>query len=695
MPKYFNNLNANGNQLQNAVIQPLASDPGTPLTAQIWFNNTAGGDGQGRLKIKLSTRTLTIDDQYVTGVTAGGTPNGISVGGTALAPTVSMLLASASQIGAMGTAQFSLLAGATSAATASTLVERDGSGNATFNQLTINNAPVNPTDAVNLAYAQSIASGFFPKADVTVATTGALPANTYASGPMTLTANSNSAFPMVDGVTLSTIGQRILVKNEAGAAQANNGIYALTTVGSGAAPWVLTRATDFDNVTANSPGEIQTGAYLFVAQGTSQACTQWFLTTVGVISLGTTYLTFGQSNATATYTGSNGITVTGSNITVNLTGTTTLETSSNALRVKSSANSGAPLLSAGTGNEAAYGPLNLAGGANIVTGLLPTTNGGLGINASTGQTQNQVLASPNGSSGALSMRALVAADLPTAGTVGTGTYTKVTVDAYGRISGSSTLAATDIPALDFSKISTGIVPTTQGGTGVNAAALWQAPTVDKVPVVAVATTNVSIAGPGTTIDGVTMSAGQRVLLTGQTTTSQNGLWVWNSSGGAMTRPLDYPAASTVHAFYGIEVEALGGGTANGGTFWSMTSTGAITVDTTATAWTQVPFNLSAASVTGQLPIAAGGTGSNTASGARTNLSAAGVYNVTLTCDGINTSFTITHNLNSSSAEAKVLDPTANNEEVFPNVQYPNANTCTVIFSQIQTIGVQFLIRVVG
>lgn len=51
-------------------------------------------------------------------------------------------------------------------------------------------------------------------------------------------------------------------------------------------------------------------------------------------------------------------------------------------------------------------------------------------------------------------------------TVGTaGTYTKVTVDAYGRVTGHASLAATDIPNLPWSKITSG-KPTTLGGYGI-------------------------------------------------------------------------------------------------------------------------------------------------------------------------------------------------------------------------------------
>lgn len=50
--------------------------------------------------------------------------------------------------------------------------------------------------------------------------------------------------------------------------------------------------------------------------------------------------------------------------------------------------------------------------------------------------------------------------------VGTaGTYTKVTTNAQGQVTSGTTLAATDIPALDASKITTGTLPVVIGGTG--------------------------------------------------------------------------------------------------------------------------------------------------------------------------------------------------------------------------------------
>lgn len=88
----------------------------------------------------------------------------------------------------------------------------------------------------------------------------------------------------VDGVALAT-GDRILIKNQA--AGAENGIY---TVNASGAP---TRATD-----ADSADDILQ-ASVYVQAGTTNADTQWVLTTNAPITLDTTALTFTQLAAGA------------------------------------------------------------------------------------------------------------------------------------------------------------------------------------------------------------------------------------------------------------------------------------------------------------------------------------------------------------------------------------------------------------
>lgn len=63
--------------------------------------------------------------------------------------------------------------------------------------------------------------------------------------------------------------------------------------------------------------------------------------------------------------------------------------------------------------------------------------------------------------------------------------------------------------------------------------------VIKGAVVVAATTNISLSAPGATIDGITMSNPMTILLTGQTTQSQNGPYVWTGASTALTRATNW------------------------------------------------------------------------------------------------------------------------------------------------------------
>jgi hypothetical protein len=113
----------------------------------------------------------------------------------------------------------------------------------------------------------------------------------------TLTAVANGAL-VVDGYAAST-GDRILVNNQLDAKQ--NGVYSVTNPGSALAPWVLTRATDFDDHVVN---QVKQGVYIFVLNGTLNAGTGWIQGNTGsgiggVIIIGTDLITFVESNTVA------------------------------------------------------------------------------------------------------------------------------------------------------------------------------------------------------------------------------------------------------------------------------------------------------------------------------------------------------------------------------------------------------------
>lgn len=171
---------------------------------------------------------------------------------------------------------------------------------------TVSATPVNNTDIVNKQYADAIASGIHFHEAVDLATTAALPANTYNNGTggvgATLTANANGALS-VDS-TAVVLGNRILVKNEV--TGANNGVYTVTQAGSAGTPYILTRATDFDSA-GTGVDQIDEGDFFLVTSGTVNANTAWVQQTPPPITVGTTALVFQQFSAPITYTAGTGL----------------------------------------------------------------------------------------------------------------------------------------------------------------------------------------------------------------------------------------------------------------------------------------------------------------------------------------------------------------------------------------------------
>ncbi len=102
--------------------------------------------------------------------------------------------------------------------------------------------------------------------------------------------------------------------------------------------------------------------------------------------------------------------------------------------------------------------------------------------------------------------------------------------------------------------------------------------IDSKPSVRVrSSTNVTVASPGATIDGVTLSNGDRVLLTAQTAGAENDIWVFNGAASAMTRSADVINAN---AFVFVEE-----GT-SADTQWLLGTNNPITRGTTALTWNQ-------------------------------------------------------------------------------------------------------------
>lgn len=197
------------------------------------------------------------------------------------------------------------------------------------------------------------------------------------------------------------------------------------------------------------------------------------------------------------------------------------------------------------------------------------------------------------------------------------------------------------------------------------------------------TANLTITGPGATIDGVTMSANDRVLLKDQTTASQNGLYIWNGAAVSMTRAAD------ANTFAELEqaVVTVEEGTSAGASFRQTAVNG--TIDSTSVTWTSFGTSAAAATETtaGVLEIA---TQSETDTGTddlraitalKLNNWSGRKRKATATFgDGSATSFNIDHNFNTRDVQVEVYRNSGNYDSVLCDVTRPSVNRVTLTFA---------------
>jgi len=209
--------------------------------------------------------------------------------------------------------------------TALTYTPVNKAGDTMTGALTLNADPLLSLQASTKQYVDAqvaaVASGVNVHAACETATIAPLAACTYANGTggvgATLTANVNGPIGIIGGYSITSIGKRILVKDQA--SQIENGIYDVTQLGvagGGGSPWILTRSSDFDGSPTN---EVQAGDMTFIQEGTKIG-TQWVQTNVGTgvnvgppaydyVIIGTDNIVFTQFAGAGTYIAGSGINI--------------------------------------------------------------------------------------------------------------------------------------------------------------------------------------------------------------------------------------------------------------------------------------------------------------------------------------------------------------------------------------------------
>ena len=328
----------------------------------------------------------------------------------------------------------------------------------------------------------------------------------------------------------------------------------------------------------------------------------------------------------------------------------------NTIRIKRSTGSSAPTtlenaeLAFSEGNEIGYVGVGSGGAGGSATTINKAFGKGAFFDKDTVRTTNHVLAgAASGSSAAPTFRALVAADIPSIA------HTKISdfdtgvrtnrLDQMTAPTGSVSFNSQNItnvadPVNAQDAATKGFVEATSQGLNV------------KNSCVAATTGNITIStalNNGDTLDGVTLSTNDRVLVKDQSTASQNGIYVVAASparaadlaaGANAAGMFTFVEKGTTNADNGFVCTSDSGSAVvgtNNLTFAQFSGAGQITagdgldksgntlsVDLKANGGlviesTEIAVKLDASSITGTLAIGDGGTGATSASAARTAL----------------------------------------------------------------------------
>jgi hypothetical protein len=202
----------------------------------------------------------------------------------------------------------------------------NGSSNVTFSAINVSTATINTvtltngtisaqpnaaTDIVNKTYVDAlVASGVHFHQPVRVESPTALVAvynqpNGAGNGVgATLTNSGANVSLVVDGISVANTN-RVLVYTQSNAVQ--NGVYVVSDIGSNVTSWILTRSDDTNTYGFDSPEALSEGSTFFVQEGDTGSGETYTCNTPGVITFGTSNITFTQISSAQIYSAGTGL----------------------------------------------------------------------------------------------------------------------------------------------------------------------------------------------------------------------------------------------------------------------------------------------------------------------------------------------------------------------------------------------------
>ena len=224
----------------------------------------------------------------------------------------------------------------------------------------------------------------------------------------------------------------------------------------------------------------------------------------------------------------------------------------NTIRIKRSTGSSAPgslenaELAFAEGSKKLFVGIGTGGSGGSATTIEAIGGSGSFADLFTSRTQNTFLAAPNGSNGAATFRAMVAADVPSLA------HTKISdFDAGVRANRLDQMAApTGSVSMNSQTITNLAAPVNASDAASKSFVEATAQGLDvKDSCVAATTGNITIStalNNGDTLDGVSLSTNDRVLVKDQSTASENGIYVVGSSPARAT---DLAAGADAAGFF--------------------------------------------------------------------------------------------------------------------------------------------------